>query len=210
MRKQQSSFQWVAHDAVRTTLLHVGGVSLDVPGTLMQAGGREGRKQGGELEWAALPVLRCRCRLNFKHRLLFTYIWLVQSERTGLSGHQWVCCPQPAENMCTENTQKQEVTFSYKMEKPSVTLFCSVCRFPVRDDFWDGALPVAVQRVKVEMWTCQETDRSEVKLLSASCCRVIPSAVLIYCPSPQRRSCKQLLQENFLREVGKPVFRISK
>ena len=48
MRKQQSSFQWVAHDAVRTTLLHVGGVSLDVPGTLMQAGGREGGKEGSK------------------------------------------------------------------------------------------------------------------------------------------------------------------
>lgn len=38
----------------------------------MRAGGREGRKQGGELEWAAVPVLR-RCRLNFKHSLLFNH-----------------------------------------------------------------------------------------------------------------------------------------
>lgn len=35
-------------------------------------GVREGRKQGGKLEWAAVPVLRRR-RLNFKHRLLFFY-----------------------------------------------------------------------------------------------------------------------------------------
>lgn len=51
-------------------LRDVGVVSLDVPGTLMQPGRREGvrggRKQGGELEWAAVPVLRRR-RLNFKH-----------------------------------------------------------------------------------------------------------------------------------------------
>lgn len=33
---------------MRTTLLHVGGVSLDVPGTLMQAGGREGGKEGSK------------------------------------------------------------------------------------------------------------------------------------------------------------------
>ena len=49
------------HTAVMNMLLHdVGVVSLDVPGTLMQAGRREGvragRKQGGELEWAAVPV----------------------------------------------------------------------------------------------------------------------------------------------------------
>lgn len=47
----------------------------------MQAGGREGaregRKQGGELEWAAVPVCR---RLNFKHRLLFNYYLDGQSQ----------------------------------------------------------------------------------------------------------------------------------
>lgn len=69
-------------------LLYVVGVVFrDMPGTLMRAGGREGRKQGGELEWAAVPVLR-RCRLNFKHSLLFNHpIGWPKNEMTGLSGH---------------------------------------------------------------------------------------------------------------------------
>lgn len=70
-----------------------------------------------------------------------------------------------------------------------------------------------LSRFREWRWRCEPVRRRIA--LRSNCSQrpaagFLPSAVLIYCPSPQRRSCKQLLQENFLREVGKPVFRISK
>lgn len=70
-----------------------------------------------------------------------------------------------------------------------------------------------LSRFREWRWRCEPVRRRIA--LRSNCSQrpaagFLSSAVLIYCPSPQRRSCKQLLQENFLREVGKPVFRISK
>lgn len=72
----------------------------------MNAGGREwgkeGRKQGGELEWAAFPVL------NFKHRPLFSCCLLCPGwdnpgiNQSPLLGELQVCSshPEPASSSC--------------------------------------------------------------------------------------------------------------
>lgn len=115
-------------------LYDVGVVSMDMPGILMRAGGREGRKEGEELEWAAVPVLR---RLNFKHSLLFNQLvcwgqrlgnWPFRASMNGFPVGHW------SEKLLLSaslrvRTQRQRVTACYcgrDAESGLVLLYLSV------------------------------------------------------------------------------------
>lgn len=50
--------------------------------------GREGRKQGGELEWATVPVFGLH-GLNFKHAYCSSTCLRARTDMSGLLGHRW-------------------------------------------------------------------------------------------------------------------------
>lgn len=167
---------------------------------------REGRKQGRELEWATVPVLRHRL-LNFKHRLLFScYLvgqkWENWAFRASINHFPPITDIKFTlllfvayrERVCSVRTvcfNRKRPWIMNQIKMLRAYLFCSICRFPVPVNFWDGGF---LSRLREQRWRRNLSGYKlrRVKLLSkypapgflSSCSYPVVVVLLICCLGP--------------------------
>lgn len=102
---------------------------------------REGRKQGGELEWARVPVFGLH-GWNFKH---------VYCSSTCLGPKLRCVAFWGGAGIKAVSHEFISVFRRWRCWEPAC--FCSVCRFPLPVDFWDGGFLTWLVGAKVkETW----------------------------------------------------------